>query len=103
MAVLLKCVTCGGAVSENAEKCPHCGEPSFVGWVAVGNPTLTLYPLLHCFIPHFRWVAQPFSFPNAVWECLSVKLRLTIRYSHLALTFGDEKMLSVLVYYRVIY
>lgn len=29
MAALLKCVTCGGMVSEKAEKCPTCGEPEF--------------------------------------------------------------------------
>lgn len=29
MALLLKCVTCGGMVSEKAEKCPSCGEPEF--------------------------------------------------------------------------
>lgn len=31
MSALLQCVTCGKDVSSTAEKCPHCGEPSFRG------------------------------------------------------------------------
>ena len=27
---LVNCKTCGGKVSQNADACPHCGEPSFV-------------------------------------------------------------------------
>jgi hypothetical protein len=35
-----------------------------------------------------------FSFPNSVWECLSVKLRLKIQYSYLVPTFGNECIIS---------